>query len=99
MPNQRADNQTLIAFALNRKLLVAIDHACTLGGQDRSTFIRQSLVNHIRARDGIVQDEWVSAQARARGTHRYEPVAGTPATRPARRGSKVAGKVPARGKK
>jgi len=78
MPNQRADNQTLIAFALNRKLLAALDRACTQSGEDRSTFIRQALVNVIRERQGVVQDEWVRAQARARGAHRYEPV-GEPA--------------------
>lgn len=97
MPNQRADNQTLIAFALNRKLLVAIDHACTLSGEDRSTFIRQSLVNVIRSRRGVVEDEWVHAQVRARGVHRYEPAA-TPAT-PARGKARKKARLPARAKK
>ena len=100
MPNQRADNQTLIAFALNRKLLVAMDHACTLSGEDRSTFIRQSLVNVIRSRQGVVQEEWVRAQVRARGAHRYEPAVPVPAgARPARGKAKVKSKIPARGKK
>ena len=98
MPNQRADNQTLIAFALNRKLLVAMDHACTLSGEDRSTFIRQSLVNVLRSRQGVVEDEWVSAQVRARGAHRYEPAVAAPAARPARGKAKAKTKVPARGK-
>jgi len=99
MPNQRADNQTLIAFALNRKLLVALDHACNLSGEDRSTFIRQSLVNVIRSRRGVVQDEWISAQVRARGAHRYEPAVVEPAARPARGKAKAKSKVLARGKK
>ena len=73
MPNQRADNQTLIAFALNRKLLQAVDQACTVSGEDRSTFIRQALVNVIKERHGVVQPEWVKAQVRARGTHHYAP--------------------------
>ena len=88
MPNQRADNQTLIAFALNRKLLVAIDHACTLSGEDRSSFIRQSLVNVNRSRRGVVEDEWVHAQVRARGAHRYEPATPAPAKSPRGRAKK-----------
>ena len=93
MPNQRADNQTLIAFALNRKLLAALDRACTQSGEDRSTFIRQALVNVIRERQGVVQDEWVRAQARARGAHHYEPVVAAPAPAKA-----TAAKVSAKGK-
>jgi len=103
MPNQRADNQTLIAFALNRKLLVAVDHACNLSGEDRSTFIRQALVNVLRQRRGVVQDEWVRAQVRARGAHRYEPVVAAPARAKAPAGKAPAGKAgakrPARAKK
>ena len=105
MPNQRADNQTLIAFALNRKLLVAMDHACTLSGEDRSTFIRQALVNVIRERNGVVEEEWVRAQVRSRGAHRYAPAVAEPArARPAGRiakggTAKGKSKIPARAKK
>jgi hypothetical protein len=73
MSNQRASNQTLIAIAVHRKLLQAMDHACSLTGEDRSTFIRHSIVNVIKQRNGVVQDEWIRAQVRARGAHRYEP--------------------------
>ncbi len=79
MPNQRADNQTLIAFALNRKLLQAIDQASEASGEDRSTLIRQALVNVIRESKGVVQEEWVHAQVRPRGAQRYEPVPAAPA--------------------
>jgi hypothetical protein len=72
MSNQRASNQTLIAIAVHRKLLQAMDHACTLAGEDRSTFIRHAIVNVIKERNGVVQEDWIRAQVRARGAHRYE---------------------------
>jgi hypothetical protein len=93
MSNQRASNQTLIAIAVHRKLLQAMDHACSLTGEDRSTFIRQAIVNVIKQRKGVVQDEWIKAQVRARGTHRYEPSSMPPA--PAAK-SKSRAKTPAR---
>ena len=86
MPNQRSANQTLIAFALHRDLLTAMDAACDRADQDRSTFIRQALVAKIQSCDQPVQPEWVKAQVRVPGQPHYvspesivHPFSGRPA--------------------
>jgi len=91
MPNQRSPNQTLIAFALHRELLKAMDEACDQSGEDRSTFIRMALVAKIQEFNQPVQPEWVKAQVRAPGEHRYvspdsvvRPFAGRTAAEPAK---------------
>jgi hypothetical protein len=71
MPNRRSPNQTLIAFALNRELLRAMDKACAKSGESRSTFIRQSLVAKIRDCRQPADEDWIRAQVRAPGEHRY----------------------------
>lgn len=73
MPNKRSSNQTLIACALNRDLLRAMDAVCTKTGDSRSTFIRQALVAKIQGCHQPVQADWIQAQVRAPGQHRYVP--------------------------
>lgn len=73
MSNQRAPNQTLIAIAVHRKLLQTMDHTCSQAGEDRSTFIRHAIVNAIKAENGYVEEEWIRAQVRTRGSQHYAP--------------------------
>jgi len=48
-----------------------MDSACDHSGEDRSTFIRTALVAKIEACEQPVQADWVKAQVRAPGLHRY----------------------------
>jgi hypothetical protein len=50
MPNQRASNQTLIAFSLNGELLRGLDAA--RGRKNRSEFIREAIAGELK-RQGI----------------------------------------------
>jgi len=56
VPNQRAENQNLIAFALDNQLLTLTDQQRKLLGRDRSTFIRQAIIEKLQ-RMGIKVDE------------------------------------------
>jgi len=47
MPGQRAPGQTVIALALDQRLLALVDDARSRVGQDRSTFIRLALVEYL----------------------------------------------------
>jgi hypothetical protein len=71
MPNRRSPSQTLIAFALNRELLQALDDARAKTGASRSAFIRQALVAQIRDHHQPVRESWIQAQVRAPDQHRY----------------------------
>ena len=76
MANRRSHNQTLIAFALNRDLLQALDDTCAKIGASRSAFIRQALVAKIRDKHQPVQESWIEAQVRAPdGNHYVSPAA------------------------
>ena len=68
-----------------------MDEACDQSGEDRSTFIRLALVAKIKEFNQPVQPEWVKAQVRAPGEHRYvspdsivQPMSGRSAAEPAK---------------
>ncbi len=57
MPGQRAKNQRLIAFALDYRLLAAMDRA--RGNRNRSQFVRDALLLELQ-RLGVVVDPAVA---------------------------------------
>ena len=68
-----------------------MDAACDEADEDRSTFIRLALVAKIKEFNQPVQPEWVKAQVRAPGEHRYvspdsivRPASGRAAAEPAK---------------
>lgn len=48
MPNKRAPDQTLIAFALKEELLQALDAGRLKTGQNRSDFVRSAIEAELR---------------------------------------------------
>jgi hypothetical protein len=73
MPNQRAQNQTLIAFACDRDLLRLVDEARSALGEDRSVFVRGAIVRELQRRGHRANPKWVNAPDRAKLV-RYPPL-------------------------
>jgi len=70
MTNRRSPNQTLIAFALTRDLLRAMDDRCAKTGECRSAFIRQAVAAKIRDCQQPFQERWIEAKVGAPSGHR-----------------------------
>jgi hypothetical protein len=66
--NQRHPDQKLVAFALDKKLLEAIDSA--RGGADRSSYIREAIVDKLRLLNIPLPDAIQDAPDRAGKTYR-----------------------------
>ena len=57
VPNQRSEDQQLVAFALDKRLLAELDRAARSEGRDRSTYIRLALVDDLRRRGNTEVDD------------------------------------------
>ena len=66
MPNKRAADQTLIAFALKGELLRGVDTVRSKTGQNRSDFIRSAIMEELARRGVIVQIDAALAPDRTR---------------------------------
>lgn len=69
VPNKRAENQTLIAFACDRELLRLVDE--NRGSKSRSIFVRESIVEELRRLGVSVPKGLVEAPDRAKAI-RYQ---------------------------
>ena len=70
MPNQRAKDQTLIAFALDAELARGLDNARKLKRQNRSEFIRDAIVAEVK-RQGIALPEDIALAPDRTRVQRY----------------------------
>jgi hypothetical protein len=66
MPNQRSENQTLIAFALDIELLRGLDKGRARIDQNRSDFIRDALKKELRRLGIIIPESKIRAPDRTR---------------------------------
>lgn len=65
VPNQRAENQTCIAFACEREFLRAMDQGRRRIKLDRSKFIRKAIKAELRRLGQFVPEEVAAAPDRA----------------------------------
>jgi hypothetical protein len=65
VPNQRSEDQKLIAFAAHLDFISALDDARGIMREDRSTFIRRAVVAELRKSGVRAKDEWISGPDRA----------------------------------
>jgi len=86
MPNQRAADKTLIAFALQRELLRGLDTARAITKQNRSDFIRDAIEAEIRRQNVPIHESAARMPDRTR-IQRYpeHQVEGTPTNELGRR--------------
>lgn len=66
MPNQRAADQTLVAFALSEPLLSELDAVRTSKGLDRSTWIRLAVVEYLQRSGSHIDQSMAYAPDRTR---------------------------------
>jgi hypothetical protein len=71
MPNKRAENQTMIAFACDREMLRALDDA-RKAQEGRSSFVRQAIIAELKRRKIQVNPKWAFSPDRAKAS-RYPP--------------------------
>ena len=70
MANQRHPNQKLVAFALDKELLAALDTARQEAGQDRSAYIREAIFEKLEALKIPMESRLKDSPDRAGKTYR-----------------------------
>jgi len=74
MPNQRAENQTVVAVWLDAEYLDAVDKARKIKGLDRSSFIREAIADKLKYLQVPYKEEHVHAPDRTRPRPPGKPV-------------------------
>lgn len=78
MANQRHPSQALVAFGLDRQLLLALDTARQKPGWDRSKYIRQAVIEKLHQEGIAVPAELRDAPTRAGKPHTEKPASYKP---------------------